>query len=176
MFGLALRAAREDRGLSMFALAKQAGVSRNFVLLVETGARAPGPKTAHRLSRALERMPSRNYLRDHVRCPDDEVTAYVTRCHPMGLSGDQVAEVLGLSPRTVDWDLSNAITKILHTVHDVSPEGEAVRLWRARLREAVEHQTERERESPWPRGLDQVDEDEDERPLNWWCGDYDGEE
>lgn len=160
----------------MFALAKQAGLDRSFVLRLETGARAPGPKTARRLSRALERTPSRSYLRDHVRCPHDEVTVYVTSRHPLGLSGDQVAELLDLAPSTVDEALSSAITKILDRLHEVSAEGDAVRLWRARLREAVQVRGERESESPWPRGLDQVDEDESERPLNWWCGDFDGED
>lgn len=178
MFGVALRTAREDRGLSMFALAKLARVDRSTVHRLEQGQQAPNKGTARKLSRVLERAPVRRieqrYLRDRVR--HDEVTAYVTKVHPHGLTIEQVASVLRLSPMSVKDALSSAIRKIVGPLHDVSPEGDDVRLWRARLREMVQHQAEHERESPWPRGLDQVDEDDDARPLNWWCGDYDGDE
>lgn len=159
----------------MFALAKLARVNRSTLHRLERGEQEPNPRTVRKLERVLERsVVHRGFLRDVVR--DDEVTEYVTRTHPQGLSVEQVATVLNLSPRSVKNALASAIQKLVSPMHEVTPEGDAVRLWRARLREQVQQQCEREHGSPWPRGLDQVDDDEDERALDWWCGTYIGEE
>lgn len=173
-FGLSLRRAREARGLSMFALAKAARMNRSTVQRLERGVQDPSAGTARKLERVLDQQLTPAYLRDHVR--DDEVTRYVTQHHPQGLTVDQVGIVLRLSPRSVKTALARALRKLFAPVHDITPEGDAVRLWRARLRERVQQQHEQSYADAWPGGLDQVDEDEASRPLDWWCGDHIGED
>ena len=173
-FGLSLRRAREARGLSMFALAKAARMNRSTVQRLERGVQDPSEGTTRKLERVLEQELTPSYLRDYVR--DDEVTQYVIQHHPHGLTVDQVGILLRLSPRSVKTALASALRKLAAPVHEVTPEGDAVRLWRARLRERVQQQHEQSYCDAWPRGLDQVEEDEDSRPLDWWCGDHIGED
>jgi transcriptional regulator with XRE-family HTH domain len=53
LFGIALRRARHERGLSQEALAEATGLSANFVGEMERGLKAPGLGVIVRLSRAL---------------------------------------------------------------------------------------------------------------------------
>jgi transcriptional regulator with XRE-family HTH domain len=54
LFGVALRRARHERGLSQEALAEATGLSANFVGEMERGLKAPGLVVIVRLARALD--------------------------------------------------------------------------------------------------------------------------
>jgi transcriptional regulator with XRE-family HTH domain len=54
LFGVALRRARRERGLSQEALAEATGLSANFVGEMERGLKAPGLGVIVRLARALD--------------------------------------------------------------------------------------------------------------------------
>ena len=54
LFGVALRRARHERGLSQEALAEATGLSANFVGEMERGLKAPGLGVIVRLARALD--------------------------------------------------------------------------------------------------------------------------
>lgn len=57
-FGRALRAAREVRGISQLALARDADLSRSFLWGLEGGTRNPTLRTIADLARALGMLPS----------------------------------------------------------------------------------------------------------------------
>ena len=183
MLGLALKTARVDLGLSMFELARLAGVARSTVLRLERGEHSPEPHTALRLSVVLQRQwgyqpprstwradrrarrqpprvatPRRRVLCDWVPFPDDLVTKAATTLHPEGLEVDQVAEVLGLSPRAVDEAQARALAKLRDLAEEDSQRGAEVRAWLARVAEAREARDERDRESVWASGADDGDE------------------
>lgn len=161
-----LRTARRARGLSLDALARLAGIDRCTIHRVERGRQAPTASTLLRLRHALESAPeeiqvartgvlrgTRQHLRDVVPYELDAVARYAVTAHPDGLEIEQIAQVLGLHPRSVDRAQARALGKLRHLASQQGAEGELVRLWLARIAEAREVREAREGHAP-----DAVDE------------------
>ena len=153
-----IRAARQKTGLSMFALARLAGVDRATVHRIEQGRQTPTPRTLGRLFRALERTApdelelararavrgTRKHLRDLVPFEADPVARYAAAVHPDGLEVDQVAKVLGLSPSVVDVTQARAFAKLEQLASQPGAAGDAARAWLDSFAAAREARDDRE--------------------------------
>lgn len=160
--GKSIRIARLERGLSVRALAKLAGCDAMTVLRAETGDQSSDAITMQRISRALGlddgvvelareciEPGTKAHLRDIEPWVRDEGAQYAVRAHPDGLTGDQVAELLELSPSSVDSAQESAFAKLHELAQQSGPEGDDVRDWITNVLEAGVMRRARESVSDW---------------------------
>ena len=95
-----VQALREQRGLSMRALAKLCDLSPNAISLIERGISSPNVSTLHRLAGALQ-VPITAFFEE----PQAGVRLVLTRSGQRPYSGyDQMRlESLGVGPRGADF-------------------------------------------------------------------------
>jgi DNA-binding XRE family transcriptional regulator len=149
-FVLALRAARLEVGLTKDELAERADISPFALNRIERGDQMPTLKQARALADALDVVPvTAEQLRDEYDYQDDEAAQYAVDMHPGGLTGEQVAELMQLSPSAIDVAQCSAFEKLRALADQDDDEGDDVREWLERIAEAREAREEREAASQW---------------------------
>ncbi|MCL4559428.1 MAG: helix-turn-helix domain-containing protein [Chloroflexi bacterium] len=122
--GMRLRSLREERGVSMRALARRSGLSANALSMIERGLTSPSVSTLHKLSNALE-VPITAFFREDpprtkiVFCKASErVRVPILRGVWEGLGGDSFSGRMEPFMITLETGGSSGPYGMLHTGHE----------------------------------------------------------
>lgn len=122
--GARLRSLREERGVSMRALARRSGLSANALSMIERGLTSPSVSTLHKLSGALE-VPITAFFREEpprskiVFCKaSDRVRIPLVKGVWEGLGGESFTGRMEPFMITVDTGGSSGPYGMIHTGHE----------------------------------------------------------
>ncbi|MDD5370027.1 MAG: cupin domain-containing protein [Anaerolineaceae bacterium] len=122
--GMRLRSLREERGVSMRALARRSGLSANALSMIERGLTSPSVSTLHKLAGALE-VPITAFFREEpprskiVFCKASErVRLPLTRGVWEGLGGEEFTGRMEPFMITMESGGSSGPYGMLHTGHE----------------------------------------------------------
>ncbi len=122
--GSRLRILREERGVSMRALARRSGLSANALSMIERGLTSPSVSTLHKLANALE-VPITAFFRQEpprskivFRKASERVRAPFMRGLWEGLGGEAFIGRIEPFMLTLDAGGSSGVHGMLHTGHE----------------------------------------------------------
>ncbi len=122
--GARLRSLREERGVSMRALARRSGLSANALSMIERGLTSPSVSTLHKLSGALE-VPITAFFREEpprskiVFCKaSDRVRIPLVKGVWEGLGGESFTGRMEPFMITIDTGGSSGPYGMIHTGHE----------------------------------------------------------